>query len=53
MSKKGALLALRDVLGLPLGETKPWEDTTHRPVSVVEAPGVGVVEGVVVEKLDA
>ncbi|KAN0124052.1 P-loop containing nucleoside triphosphate hydrolase protein [Russula decolorans] len=52
-SKRGALVVLRDILGIPLGEAEPEEDTTYRPLTVAEARGVGVAEGVVVEKLDA
>jgi len=52
-SKKGALIVLKDILGTPLGEAEPEEDTTYRPLTVTEARGVGVAEGVVVEKLDA
>jgi hypothetical protein len=47
------LVVLRDILGIPLGEAEPEEDTTYRPLTVAEARGVGVAEGVVVEKLDA
>jgi hypothetical protein len=47
------LVVLRDILGIPLGEAEPEEDATYRPLTVVEARGVGVAEGVVVEKLDA
>jgi hypothetical protein len=47
------LVVLRDILGIPLGEAEPEEDTTYRPLTVVEARGVGITEGVVVEKLDA
>jgi hypothetical protein len=47
------LVVLRDILGIPLGEVEPEQDATYRPVTVVEARGVGVAEGVVVEKLDA
>jgi hypothetical protein len=53
-SKKGALIVLRDMLGLPQGEPEPAEeDTIHWPLTVVQARGVGVAEGVVVEKFDA
>jgi hypothetical protein len=52
-SKRGALVVLRDILGLPLGEAEPEEDMAYRPLTVVEAQGVGVAEGVVVEKPDA
>ena len=52
-SKSGALVVLRDILGIPLGEAVPEGDTTYGPLTVVEARGVGVAEGVVVEKLDA
>jgi hypothetical protein len=51
-SKKGALAILRDILGIPLGEPEPNGVTGHRPLTVVEALGVGVAEGVVVEKYD-
>jgi len=47
------LIVLRDILGIPLGEAEPHEDPLHRPLTVVEAPGVGVAEGVVVEKCDS
>src|SRR5260370_25479214 len=52
-SKKGALMVLRDMLRLPQGEPEPAEDAIHRPLTVVQARGVGVAEGVVVEKFDA
>ncbi|KAI0282173.1 P-loop containing nucleoside triphosphate hydrolase protein [Russula aff. rugulosa BPL654] len=52
-SKRGASVVLRDILGLPLGEAAPEEDMAYRPLTVVEAQGVGVAEGVVVEKPDA
>jgi hypothetical protein len=52
-SKRGALVVLRDILGIPLGEAEPEEDTTYQPLTVVEARGVGVAEGVIVEKLGA
>ena len=47
------MIVLRDILGLPLGEAEPQEDMAHHPLTVVEARGVGVAEGVVVEKLAA
>ena len=50
-SKRGALVVLRDVLGIPLGEPESGE-VLGLPLTVVEAPGVGVAEGVVVEKSD-
>jgi hypothetical protein len=49
-SKRGALMVLRDILGLSLGEPEPSEDVDRRPLTVIEAPSVGVVEGVVVER---
>lgn len=52
MSKKGALIVLRDILGILLGEPELREDMAHLPLTVVEAPGVGVAEGVAVEKYD-
>jgi DEAD/DEAH box helicase domain-containing protein len=51
-SKRGALVVLRDILGIPLGEPEPSELMGHLPLTVVEALGVGVGEGVVVEKCD-
>jgi len=51
-SKKGALAVLRDILGIPLGEPEPSGVMGHLPLTVVEALGVGVAEGVVVEKYD-
>jgi len=47
------LIVLRDLLGNPLGDAEPHEDPLHLPLTVVEAPGVGVAEGVVVEKCDS
>jgi hypothetical protein len=47
------LVVLRDILGIPLSEAEPEEDTTYRSLTVAEAQGVGVAEGVVVEKVDA
>jgi hypothetical protein len=52
VSKKGALIVLRDILGILLGEPELREDMAHLPLTVVEAPGVGVAEGVAVEKYD-
>jgi DEAD/DEAH box helicase domain-containing protein len=51
-SKRGALVVLRDILGIPLGEPESSELMSHLPLTVVEAPSVGVGEGVVVEKYD-
>jgi len=51
-SKTGALIVLRDILGIPLGEPESSEVLGYLPLTVVEAPGVGVAEGVVVEKSD-
>jgi hypothetical protein len=52
-SKRGALVVLRDILGIPLGEPVPGENVGHLPLtSFEEAPGVGIAEGVVVEKFD-
>jgi hypothetical protein len=53
-SKRGALVVLRDILGIPLGEPDSSEILGYLslPLTVVEAPGVGVAEGVVVEKSD-
>ncbi|KAH9001463.1 P-loop containing nucleoside triphosphate hydrolase protein [Lactarius akahatsu] len=55
MSKRGALVILKDILGIPLGEPEPIEDedVDPRPLTVIEAPSVGIAEGVVVEKYDA
>jgi len=39
-------------LGIPLGEAELEKDTA-RSSTVIEARGVGVAEGVVVEKFDA
>jgi hypothetical protein len=47
------LVVLKDILGLPLGEAEPEEDMIYRPLTVVEARGVGVAEGVIVEKFGA
>lgn len=47
------MVVLRDILGLPLDEAEPEEGTTNQSPTVVEAQGVGVAEGVVVEKPDA
>jgi hypothetical protein len=54
MSKRGALVVLKDILGMPLGTPVPAaaEDVIPRPLTVVEAPSVGIAEGVVVEKYD-
>lgn len=52
-SKRGALVVLRDILGISLGEPEPGQDVFHRPLTVIEAPSVGVVEGVIVEGYDA
>jgi hypothetical protein len=52
-SKRGALVVLRDVLGIPLGEPMPGEFGQFDTVGIVEASGVGTAEGVVVEKFDA
>ncbi|KAI9452326.1 P-loop containing nucleoside triphosphate hydrolase protein [Russula earlei] len=49
-SKRGALVVLRDILGIPLGEPERREEMDPLPLTVVEAPGVGVAEGVVVER---
>jgi len=51
-SKKGALAVLRDILRIPLGEPEPSGVMDQLPLTVVEALGVGVAEGVVVEKYD-
>ncbi|KAH9981492.1 P-loop containing nucleoside triphosphate hydrolase protein [Lactifluus volemus] len=48
-SKRGALVVLKDILGIALGEPEPSEDVGYWPLTVTEAPSVGVVEGVVVE----
>ncbi|KAH9180356.1 P-loop containing nucleoside triphosphate hydrolase protein [Lactarius sanguifluus] len=53
MSKRGALVVLKDILGMPLGAPEPIEDVDPRPLTVIEAPSVGIAEGVVVEKYDA
>ncbi|KAH9030681.1 P-loop containing nucleoside triphosphate hydrolase protein [Lactarius pseudohatsudake] len=53
MSKRGALVILKDILGILLGEPEPIEDVDPRPLTVIEAPSVGIAEGVVVEKYDA
>ena len=47
------MVVLRDILGIPLGEAEPEGDTTNGPLTIVKAQGVGVAEGVVVEKVDA
>ena len=52
MSKRGALVVLKDILGIPLGTPVPTEDVIPRPLTVVEAPSVGIAEGVVIEKYD-
>ncbi|KAH9997523.1 P-loop containing nucleoside triphosphate hydrolase protein [Russula vinacea] len=52
-AKKGALVVLRDILGIPLGESVPSEVTIVPRPTTVEAPSVGIAEGVVVEKFDA
>jgi hypothetical protein len=52
-AKRGALVVLKDILGIPLGEPEPSDVTIHRPLTTVEAPSVGLAEGVVVEKFDA
>lgn len=46
-------MVLKDILGLPLGSPEPIEDVFPRPLTVIEAPSVGIAEGVVVEKHDA
>jgi hypothetical protein len=46
-------VVLRDILEISLGEPKPGEDTIRRPLTVIEARGVGVAEGVVIEGSDA
>jgi hypothetical protein len=46
------LIVLRDTLRIPLGEPESSEAMGYLPLTVVEAPGVGVAEGVVVEKPD-
>ena len=51
-SMKGASAVLRDILGIPLGEPEPSGVMDQLPLTVVEALGVGVAEGVVVEKYD-
>ena len=51
-SKRGALVVLKDILGIPLGAPEPIENMDPRPLTVIEAPSVGVAEGVVVEKYD-
>ncbi|KAH9060057.1 P-loop containing nucleoside triphosphate hydrolase protein [Lactarius vividus] len=53
MSKRGALVVLKDALGIPLGAPEPIEYVDPRPLTVIEAPSVGIAEGVVVEKYDA
>ncbi|KAH9048489.1 P-loop containing nucleoside triphosphate hydrolase protein [Lactarius hengduanensis] len=53
MSKRGALVILKDILGILLGEPEPIEDVDLRPLTVIEAPSIGIAEGVVVEKYDA
>ena len=45
-------MALKDILGIALGAPEPIENMDPRPVTVIEAPSVGVAEGVVVEKYD-
>src|SRR5260370_8698220 len=52
-SKKGALIVLRDMLGLPQGEPEPAEDTIYLPLTVVQAPGVAVAERAAGQKLTA
>jgi len=52
VSKRGALVVLKDILGMPLGTPVPIENVIPRPLTVVEAPSVGIAEGVVVEKYD-
>jgi hypothetical protein len=52
-TKEGALVVLRDILGIPLGEPVPSDVTIASRVTTVEAPSVGVAEGVVVERFDA
>ncbi|KAI0273825.1 DEAD/H helicase [Gloeopeniophorella convolvens] len=56
-SKRGALLVLRDVLGIPLGEPLPnpfgMDFRLERPLTVIEAPSVGVAENVRLEKYNA
>ncbi len=51
-SKRGALVVLKDILGIALGAPEPFEDVDSRPLTVIEAPSVGIAEGVVVEKYD-
>jgi hypothetical protein len=51
-SKRGALIVLRNILGISLGEPEPSEVLGYLPLTIVEAPGVGVAEGVVVERSD-
>jgi DEAD/DEAH box helicase domain-containing protein len=51
-SKRGALVLLKDILGIPLGTPEPIENVFPWPLTVIEAPSVGVAEGVVVEKYD-
>ena len=52
-SKRGALVVLKDILGIPLGAPEPIEHVHPRPLTVVQAPSVGIAEGVVIEKYDA
>src|SRR5258708_27516558 len=52
-SKKGALMVLRDMLGLPQGEPEPEEDAIHWPLTVVKAKGVGGAEGGFVVNFDS
>ncbi|KAF8275225.1 DEAD/H helicase [Lactarius quietus] len=51
-SKRGALVLLKDILGIPLGTPEPIENVFPWPLTVIEAPSVGIAEGVVVEKYD-
>ncbi|KAI9446647.1 P-loop containing nucleoside triphosphate hydrolase protein [Lactarius indigo] len=52
-SKRGALVVLKDILGIPLGTPELIENLDPRPLTVIEAPSVGIAEGVAVEKYDA
>lgn len=47
------MIVLRDILGIPLGEPEPSQCRDLSPLTVIEAQGVGIAEGVVVEKYDA
>ena len=47
-------MVLKDILGISLGAPmEPIEPVIAWPLTVVEAPSVGIAEGVVVEKCDA